>query len=173
LINKTKTFLFSGRPSHSGEHNPRSNGNHPSRTSPGYNYRSSRISLNSRPVLSRNGPSAHYRYHHNDDYPPGPHLVSSSSNRAGSAGQSNYYDNHSSSSSSSRFDRSSNHREIYPSLLGEQPMLSNGPPSQSSSYYPSSQSIPSLRDRGLPSLSSQYVDSDRNRYAPSSSSHYR
>jgi hypothetical protein len=117
-------------------------------------------------VLSRNGPSAHYRYHHNDDYPPGPHLVSSSSNRAGSAGQSNYYDNH---SSSSRYDRPPNSREIYPSLLGEQPILSSGPPTPMSIYYGSSQSIPSLRDRELPP--SHYMDSERNRYGQPPSSY--
>jgi len=162
---------YRGRPSHGNDHN----GHYSSQNSPngGYNYRSSRTSFNSRPASSRNGSSIHYRYHHNDDYLPSSHIPpSSSSNRtsSGNSSQSNYYDNH---SPSSRFDRSSNHREIYPSLLGEQPILSNGPVPPNSLYYTSSQSLPLSRDRGLLLAPSEYIDSERNRYIPSSSSSYR
>jgi hypothetical protein len=168
---------YRGQSSHGSDHN----GNYSSRNSPNesYNYRSSRTSLNSRPVSSRNGSSTHYRYQHKDDYPPPSHYPSSLSNRTnnGSNGQSNYYENH---SPSSRFDRSSNNRELYPSQLNEQPTLSNGPIPPTSLYYvsssSSSQSIPSLRDRRLPLPSSQHFDLERNRYIPSlssSSSNYR
>jgi hypothetical protein len=145
---------YRGSLSHTNDHN----GHYSSRNSPngGYNYRSSRTSFNSRPVSSRNGSSTHYRHHHNnDDYQP---LSSLNRTSSGNSIQSNYYDNH---SPSSRFDRSSNHREIYPTLLAEQPILSNGLPPSNSLYYSSSP-----RDRNLPLPSTQYIEPDRNRYIP-------
>ncbi|CAF2655464.1 unnamed protein product [Rotaria sp. Silwood2] len=165
-VDRSTRGNYRGRPSHNNNHN----GNYSSRNSPNesYKYRSSRISLNSRPVSSRNGPPKYHHYQHNDDYPSSSNFSSSLSNRTNS-GQSNYYDNH---SPSSRFDRSSNHREIYPSLLTEQPIISNGPIPSNSLYYTSSQSISPLRDRGLHLPPSQHMDSERNRYV-SSSSNYR
>lgn len=135
--------MYSGHSSRSNDHNSSTTSLNES-----YNYRSSRISINSRPVSSRNGPPKHQRYQRDDDYP------SSSSNRTNNF-QSNYYDNH---SPPSRYDRSSS--------FNEQPFASSSSsrPPTSLYYSSSSQSISPVRDRGLPS---QHLDAERSRYGPS------
>ncbi|UJR37474.1 hypothetical protein I4U23_030177 [Adineta vaga] len=149
-------------PSHDNDYNSKfSSTNSPDNN---YNYRSTRISLNSRPVSSRNGSSTHYR---NDNYPISSHLLHSSIFNRTNNGQMDYCDKQSPSPPPSRYDRSSIHRNTHSSLLDEQPTLSNRPSSYYSSSSPHSPHFDMERNRSIPSThrrdaSSQVISSYRN-----------
>ncbi|CAF0945002.1 unnamed protein product [Adineta ricciae] len=129
-----------------------------------YNYRSTRTSLNSRPVSSRNSPSSHYRHHRTHDYSISSHPARSSSppspfSRITNT-QSNYHDKR--SPSSSHYSRLSNQWNAHSSMFDEQSAYSNDPSSTALCY----------RQSHSPSIMSSYRNDDRSLdHRPRDSSH--
>ena len=144
IAQQSKRDSFSAYGSNGDDYCARLNGTHmPRSPAPTCNYRSSRTLLNARPVLLRNGPSS-TKY---DRGPPGRR----SSPLSQRATMSTSY-----ATPSSPFDRRSISNERFNLSTGSLPLTS--------ASYKSSQSIPSSRDRGLPSP--HYLDSELDRYVP-------